>query len=238
MRLWNLDTDEQVTLDEHTEGVFSLAYAPDGKSLAVVGADQKVALWDPLTDQAMTEVDLPSTVAVAWSPDGGLLAAAAADRAVRLWNRTTGEHLTLTGHAEAVCAIAYSPDGRQMATGGEDRTVRLWDPRRARELKVLIGHTGPVYAVAYSPDGLLLATAGADGGIRLWDPASGAELAVLLGLPEGGYAVLLPEGRYKLKGDAAGRFWWAIKMCRFEPGELDPYVPGIRRLPAEAPIGV
>ena len=238
VRLWNLDTDEQVTLDEHTEGVFSLAYAPDGKSLAVVGADQKVALWDPLTDQAMTEVDLPSTVAVAWSPDGGRLAAAGADRAVRVWNRTTGEYLTLTGHAEAVCAIAYSPDGRQMATGGEDRTVRLWDPRAAREVKMLVGHTGPVYAVAYSPDGLLLATAGADGGIRLWDPASGAELAILLGLPEGGYAVLLPDGRYKLKGDAAGRFWWAIKMCRFEPGELDPYVPGIRRLPAEAPIVV
>jgi hypothetical protein len=27
--------------------------------------------------------------------------------------------------------------------------------------------------------------------------------------------------------------WWAIKLCRFTPGELDPYVPGIRRLPAE-----
>jgi 3',5'-cyclic AMP phosphodiesterase CpdA len=42
-------------------------------------------------------------------------------------------------------------------------------------------------------------------------------------------------------GDLAERampaeFWWAITQCRFEPGELDPYVPSIRRVPADEPI--
>jgi hypothetical protein len=27
-----------------------------------------------------------------------------------------------------------------------------------------------------------------------------------------------------------------MKLCRFGPGELDPYIPEIRRLPADAPI--
>ncbi|HSZ29711.1 MAG TPA: hypothetical protein VK784_08145 [Pseudonocardiaceae bacterium] len=31
-------------------------------------------------------------------------------------------------------------------------------------------------------------------------------------------------------------YWWAIKLCRFTPGELDPYDPTIRRLPPDAPI--
>ncbi len=31
------------------------------------------------------------------------------------------------------------------------------------------------------------------------------------------------------------RFWHAINLCRFDPGELDPYVPGLR-LPLDAPF--
>jgi hypothetical protein len=50
--------------------------------------------------------------------------------------------------------------------------------------------------------------------------------------------VLFPDGSYKLEGEAAGAFWWAIKLCRFEPGELDPYIPEIRRIPNDAPIPV
>jgi len=86
-------------------------------------------------------------------------------------------------------------------------------------------------SVAYSPDGSLIATAAGDGTARVWDTATGHLLVTLVPLPGGSYATLLPDGSYKLDGDPAGRLWWAIKMCRFEPGELDPYVPGIRRLP-------
>ncbi|MGH3800835.1 MAG: WD40 repeat domain-containing protein, partial [Pseudonocardiaceae bacterium] len=99
----------------------------------------------------------------------------------------------------------------------------------------LQGHTSGVWGVAFSPDGTQLATASADGTARLWDPATGTWHATLLTLKEGGYAVLLP-GSYKLEGDAGRSLWWAIKLCRFAPGELDPYDPTIRRLPLDAPI--
>lgn len=46
--------------------------------------------------------------------------------------------------------------------------------------------------------------------------------------------MLLPDGAYKLVGESKGRFWWVIKNVRFEPGELDPYDPTIRRLPPGA----
>jgi hypothetical protein len=45
---------------------------------------------------------------------------------------------------------------------------------------------------------------------------------------------LLPDGRYRLEGDRGDTLWWAMKLCRFRPGELDPYVPGLERLPADA----
>ncbi|MGH3998771.1 MAG: hypothetical protein ACRDTJ_15100, partial [Pseudonocardiaceae bacterium] len=88
----------------------------------------------------------------------------------------------------------------------------------------------------FSPDGALLATTSHDGTTRLWDPTAGTLRATLLALNEGGYAVLLPDGSYKLDGDPGRSLWWAIKLCRFAPGELDPYDPAIRRLPADAPI--
>lgn len=49
------------------------------------------------------------------------------------------------------------------------------------------------------------------------------------------HALLLPEGSSKLEGDSGHSLWWSIKQCRFEPDELDPYGPTIRRLPYRRP---
>jgi len=68
---------------------------------------------------------------------------------------------------------------------------------------VMIAPTGSVGDVAFSPDGTLLATASWDSTARLWDPATGAWRATMLALEAGGYAVLLPDGSYKLDGDPA-----------------------------------
>jgi hypothetical protein len=75
-----------------------------------------------------------------------------------------------------------------------------------------------------------------DGTARLWDATTGDLRGTLLPLADGGYAVLLPDGSYKLEGDARGKLWWVIKMCRFEAGELDGHVPEIRALPLGAKI--
>ena len=108
------------------------------------------------------------------------------------------------------------------------------DPANTRT--TLTGHTGWVRGVAFSLDSTLLATASRDGTARLWDPRTGALRATLLALDRGDYAVFLPDGSYKLKGDPGRALWWAIKLCRFAPGELDPYDPAIWRLPADAPF--
>ena len=41
------------------------------------------------------------------------------------------------------------------------------------------------------------------------------------------------DGRYKSGDDVVGGFWHAIGLCRFEPGELDEHIPGLR-LPDDA----
>jgi WD40 repeat protein len=130
--------------------------------------------------------------------------------------------------------VSNSPDGTQLATASRDGTARIWDGATGYTRTTLTGHQGSAVAVAFSPDGCQLATASDDGIIRIWDTATGACQTTLLASPKGGSAVLLPDGSYKVTGDLGGILWWAIKLCRFEPGELDPYLDGIRRLPAAA----
>ena len=129
-----------------------------------------------------------------------------------------------------------SPDGSLLATAGDDLTVRIWDAVTGRHLHALAGHTRRIWSLAFAPSGDLLASAGDDGVVILWNLPSGAaptQRVVLLGLPEG-WAAIAPDGRYKLAGEVTGQFWYVVGTRRFEPGELDAYLPGIGQIPLDA----
>jgi hypothetical protein len=51
--------------------------------------------------------------------------------------------------------------------------------------------------------------------------------------PPRSWVAFSPDGRYKLGGIPAGGFWHVINLCRFEAGELDDWIPGLR-LPDDA----
>lgn len=241
VKLWTVNTDRLVrTLTGHVGRVRSLAFSADGSTLASACDDRTVRLWNPENGRCRHVLDGHGDRVwqVAFSPDGTLLASASYDATVRLWDPVTGRATrALLGHVGRVRAVTFSPDGRLLATSGDDRTVRLWDVRAGGELWALRDYTDPARSVAFSPDGTQLATASDDGAVRLWDLRDGAPAArvVLMGLPDG-WAAAARDGRYKLSGDPAGKFWHVVGLCRFEPGELDPYVPQIRRLPDDEPF--
>lgn len=241
VRLWTVNTDRLVrTLAGHVGRVRSLAFSADGSTLASACDDRTVRLWNPETGRCRHVLDGHGDRVwqVAFSPDGTLLASASYDATVRLWDPITGRATrALLGHAGRVRSVAFSPDGRLLATSGDDRTVRLWDVTAGGELWTLRDYTDPARSVAFSPDGTQLATASDDGAVRLWDLRDGAPAAriVLIGLPDG-WAAASRDGRYKLTGEPEGKFWHLVGLCRFEPGELDPYVPELRRLQEDEPF--
>jgi len=73
----------------------------------------------------------------------------------------------------------------------------------------------------------LLAAGCGDGLVHIWR-VTGKRLARLSQTKEG-WVAYTPDGRYKMGGNIGSAFWHVIGLCRFEAGELDPYVPGLRK---------
>jgi WD40 repeat protein/uncharacterized caspase-like protein len=197
----------------HSFLVSSVAFSPDGKTLASASADQTIKLWDVASGIELRSLYGHAAVvwSVAFSPDGKTLASAGADRTIKLWDVVSGAELrTLNGHAEEVWSVAFSPDGKMLASASVDKTIKLWDVVSGTELQALKGHTDAVWSVAFSPDGKMLASGSMDKTIKLWEVASGTELRTLRGHADAIYSVVFnASGKMLISGspDSTIRMW-------------------------------
>lgn len=143
------------------EEIDSLAWFPDGRTLALSNRHHTIGLWDarrnaPVRfffvehfddslDSWIRDRKALECAAIAPAPDSGSLAYARGSAAVLVWNQSAGELI----EREAV----------------SERPTRPPDT-------VLYGHRDSVTSLAWSPDGEWLVSGGLDGAVRLWERAA------------------------------------------------------------------
>ena len=196
VRLWDvLTSSELYAFDEHSypstgssedRGVFSVAFSPDGNTLASGGAEY-IYLWDVKTGERIQRLSPDGSgiiYSIAFSPDGQTLVSAfASDRwdrgSIDLWLPQTGRRLRniYEGHSYAV---TFSPDGSIIA-GSVGDTVQFWDFRSGESVRTLRGHTAHITEISFSPDGQTIASGSLDNTIRLYDVNTGDNKHTFLG---------------------------------------------------------
>ncbi|WP_088241712.1 trypsin-like peptidase domain-containing protein [Calothrix rhizosoleniae] len=201
------------TLTGHSYWVISVAFSPDGKTLASGSLDKTIKIWDVGSGKQLKSLtghsDLVSSVA--FSPDGRTLASGSSDKSIKIWDVGSGKQLkSLSGHSYWVHSMVFSPDGRTLASGSSDHSIKIWDVGSGKQLKTLSGHSDSVYSVAFSPDGKTLASGISDNSIKIWDVASGKQIKTLSGHSNSVQSVAFsPDGRTLASGsdDKSIKIW-------------------------------
>jgi WD40 repeat protein len=169
--------------------VHSVAFSPDGKTLAFVVGDDTLRLWDVAQWRLRQTMRSPrkGLRAVAFSPDGAWLAAGGKWCTLQLWDirkgRTAQPPLQVPREAH-VFSLQFSPDGKTLAAaltevrrGRGHHGVQLWDVTSGKVRHSLMGLPHEMSSVAFSPDGKLLAAAGGradrSGQVRVWEAETG-----------------------------------------------------------------
>jgi WD40 repeat protein len=149
---------------DRRQTVYSLAFAPDGATLASCGLDDTVRLWDLRagTQRVVAKTYGYLARSVAFAPDGGTLAWVNHDDVHTCALSTDERHEV---HTDALAGserrerernqfifavVRYSPDGKLLAVAGSELhllEVGTWRPRLAWGGGIVTG------SVAFAPDG-------------------------------------------------------------------------------------
>lgn len=179
--IWDSQTRQCLrTLDQ--DNVFSsVAFSPDGNSLAAAEMNGAIQIWGPHTGKRLRTYKrrVGSINSLAFDPTGKLLAYIENNNVVRVLDSQTGDCLyTIKGDMGKVSKISFSPTGKLFvvtSVEAENPMIHVWDLQAGKQLR---GLNALANSVAFNPDGTLMASSNS-AVVYLWDISSGKRLLTL-----------------------------------------------------------
>jgi serine/threonine protein kinase len=203
--------------------VNSVAFSPDGKTLATGDSSGNAYLWSVDTGRRIAVLGGrgAKVFTVAFSPDGTIVAAGFGDGSTSLWNAATGQLIDTIADpgGKAVNSVAFSPDGKTLATGDGNGKAYLWDFTSGGHAITLArtraDPTGArIWALTFSPNGKMLAVGDYDGSTYLWTAAAAGSPAATYTVPGGHHVTAVafsPDGKTLATGNSDGTaYLWSL----------------------------
>src|SRR5262249_19551437 len=153
VRLWDAMRGTELVRLAKLPEVHSVAFSPDGDTLAVGDDSGSVQLWDRAGGRMRGELEFEGVGDADWvafSPDGKTLARGGRGE-FALGDVASGK---VTARRAGLVA-AFSPDGKALAVG-IGFVLGFVNPRTGWGKPTYAGHTEPLRALAFSPDGKTL----------------------------------------------------------------------------------
>jgi WD40 repeat protein len=190
------DTYEEPATDlRQPEGIFAVAWSPDGTMIAGGGTDGFLRIWN--ADSGDTFIDFPglttTVLSISWSPDSTKIVSSQESGRVVVWNVSDPAYLPgqlivdLSGHPNQVLRVAWSPDGTKIASvsfGGIDN-LKIWD---TSDYTLAASFTaGDIFGLEWSLDSTKLTLAHSDTGAYVVDispNAIGTNVNIPIGVRE------------------------------------------------------
>ncbi len=190
--------------------VFSLAWHPHGKTLAV-GSTRTIFLIAPSDGRVIHRLDghEHDVVSLAFHPRGDLLASIAWDATVRLWDVYAGREVLRDTGTFGSWMLGFSPDGSRLACGFTSNSVfTAWRVTAGEEFRSLVASLPDSCEFGLGKGGGLL-LCGDERETRLLDVAAGREIA---SLPVPFIRGLFhPSGALAVTTSAGGLFFTSIE---------------------------